>query len=209
MRFKDRYEAGQKLADALKNLDIKSPYVFGMARGGVPVAYEVAKKLNAPLDVLVVRKLGMPQNPEFGFGAIAPEGVSEINTETVQSYRLSSEQIEKIKSAEESELEERLQKYRRDKKLPDLLEKTAIIVDDGIATGVSAKVAIKYLKSKKPQQIILAAPACAKDSEEKLKKYADKIVCLVSSSAFFAVGQWYENFNQTTDEEVTLLLKQF
>lgn len=206
MQFKDRKDAGQRLATELMDLNLKNPYIFGMARGGVPVAYEVAKKLKVPLDVLVIRKLGMPENPEFGFGAIAPEGIMELNRQTVKEYNLDQETIEAVKNREEKELDARLKKYRGSKKFPNLLGKTVILVDDGIATGASARVAVKYLRSKNPKKIILASPTCAKDSEENLKKYADDVVCLISSLYFSAVGQWYEIFDQTDDKEVISFL---
>lgn len=202
MMFKDRRDAGQKLAKTLSALDLKKPYVLGMARGGVPVAYEVAQELKAPLDVLVVRKLGTPQNPEFGFGAIAPNGFSELNEEIIRDLNLADIEIADIKEKEEEELLRRMKKYRGDRSLPNLSNKTVIVVDDGIATGVSAKVAVAYLKSKKPKEIILAAPVCAQDSGEMLKEKADKVICLSSPPYFFSVGEWYEYFPQITDKEV-------
>jgi predicted phosphoribosyltransferase len=202
MRFKDRRDAGQKLAKTLWALDLKSPYVFGMARGGVPVAYEVSRLLKAPLDVLVIRKLGAPYNPEFGFGAIAPDGFFEVNKETVRGLDLTDIEVNEIKKREEQELLRRIKEYRGHRKFPSLADKTVIIVDDGIATGASAKVAVEYLKSKKPKEIILAAPVCAQDSERVLKEEADRVICLSSPPYFSSVGEWYEDFPQTSDEEV-------
>ena len=206
--FLDRKDAGKKLAQKLKEFKIKNPYVFGMARGGVPVASEVAKELKAPLDVVVVRKIGFPLNPEFGIGAIAQGGVKVYNQEIIDNYQVSPKAIKEITENETKELDRRLSLYRDSKSLPKLKNKTAILVDDGLATGISAIAAVKFLKTLKPEVIILAIPVGAPNSVELLESKTDKVICLLKPFEFSSVGQWYKFFDQTTDQEVVDILAQ-
>jgi predicted phosphoribosyltransferase len=206
MFFKDRTDAGRKLAEKLQEMKINNPYVLGLPRGGVPVAAEVAKYLNAPLDVVVVRKLGVPFHPEFAFGAISANDVQYVNERTVEKMNLSEREIKSVDEKERKELQRRIEKYRGDLKYPNINDKTAILVDDGIATGASFKAAIKFTKSLNPERIIIAVPVGAPSSIKELETLVDKLICLHTPDFFSAVGQWYKTFGQTTDEEVKNVL---
>ena len=215
--FKDRTEAGQKLAEKLLEYKQDSPIVFALPRGGVPVGYEVAKALNAPLDIIVARKIGMPSNPEFGVGAIAPGlrhakagsdlaeagDVLVLDTETLRSLGLKRENLENIIRQEKQEMERRVSKYKSGEWSKNAPTDTIIIVDDGLATGVTARAALQSARIiYKPKKLIFASPVCARDSLESLKPYADRIVCVSEPENLVAVGEWYEDFPQTSDEEV-------
>jgi len=206
--FLDRKDAGQKLAKKLKGFNLKNPYVFGMARGGMPVAFEVAQKLNSPLDIVIVRKIGHPLNPEFGIGAIAQGNVLVYNQETIDNYHIDYSEIKENVKKETKELNRRSALYRGSKSLPNLKNKTAILVDDGLATGISAKAAINFLKTLNPKSIVLAVPVGASDSIRELEKEANKVICLLTPDQFLSVGQWYRFFDQTTDQEVVDILAQ-
>lgn len=206
MNFYDREDAGQKLAEKLSGAKFASPHIFALPRGGVPVAYEVARKLNAPLDVVVVRKLGVPVFPELGFGAIAPEGVLEVDNSIVDRFGLDLEDIESVKNAETTEMIRRIQKY--DAWQPkDLAKEVAIIVDDGIATGITTLAAIHFLKKFNPKKLIVAVPVCPVEITERLQKEVDDFICLGEEMYFGAVGEFYQEFPQTTDREVISILK--
>lgn len=206
MFFVDRKDAGERLASQLVKYKNKNPYIFGLPRGGVPVAYEVAKALDAPLDTLTTRKLGAPLYPEFGFGAIAPNGIEVINHDVVKRLGLTKRQIMQIKQSQRTEMERRIKKYRGTLEMPDLKGKTVILVDDGIATGVTIQAAVRYLKTFRPQKLVIAVPVGAPDSVKKLQKEVDEVICLYTPDNFNAVGQWYQEFDQTSDEEVLALL---
>jgi predicted phosphoribosyltransferase len=209
MIFKNRTEAGRLLAQKL-NVDYYcNPIVFGLARGGVITAAAVAKTIHAPLDVLVVRKLCAPSNPEFGFGAIAPKGTEVIDWLTAEKLGLNPFDIEEISNNERIELERRINIYRAGKNYRTLKNRTAILVDDGIATGVSVRAAIAFLESLQPESVIVASPVCATASTSSIKREVEEIICLHSTDDFWAVGQFYEEFPQVTDKEVIQALKQF
>lgn len=209
MIFKDRLEAGQLLVARLKEMGIKNPFVMGIPRGGIIAASEIAKELKAPLDVVISRKLGLPSQPELGFGAIAPGGIMVLNEEIVKLAKIDPETIEKVRKEEDIEIKRRMSAYRDNLPAPDLLGKSVILVDDGIATGITANATIKYLKGLKPKEIILAAPVASTEAAKDLKGLVDSTVFLDIPDNFYAVGQFYLDFPQTTDEEVTNILREY
>lgn len=206
MIFENRTEAGKKLASELTKLNLANPYIIALPRGGVPVAYEVSKALNAPLDIAVVRKLGFPNYPELGFGAIAPGGITVLNTEMVNQVDIEKPEMVSVVIKEEQEMIRRQEKYKGGNSLPELTNKTAIIIDDGIATGITLQAAVSYVKLFNPKQIIIATPVCSPDALDYLKSRGLKIVTLTTPFNFGGVGQWYKEFRQTSDEEVINLL---
>jgi len=210
--FADRTDAGQRLGAKLRELfgdgySGEEIVVLALPRGGVPVAYQVAKALGSSLDVFVVRKLGAPQQPELAMGAIASGGVRVINDEVVRALRITPGQIAEASEREERELERRERAYRGNRAPADIEGRFILLVDDGVATGYTMRAAVAALRERAPTQIIIAVPVAAKDTFEELKRYADAIVCLFTPYDFAAVGQWYRHFDQTSDEEVRLLLE--
>jgi predicted phosphoribosyltransferase len=181
--------------------------VLALPRGGVPVGFEVAKALNAPLDIFVVRKLGLPGQEELAMGAIASGGVRVLNRELIRALGIPEEVVDQITQEEHRELERREREYREGRPPIDVRGKTVILVDDGLATGSSMRVAAFALRQKQPAQIIVAVPVAARDSCEELESVADKVVCAVTPEPFWGVGQWYEDFSQTSDAEVRDLLR--
>jgi predicted phosphoribosyltransferase len=181
--------------------------VLALPRGGVPVGFEVAKALNAPLDIFVVRKLGLPGQEELAMGAIASGGVRVLNRELTRALGIPEEVVDQITQEEHRELERREREYREGRPPIDVRGKTVILVDDGLATGSSMRVAAFALRQKQPAQIIVAVPVAARDSCEELESVADKVVCAVTPEPFWGVGQWYEDFSQTSDAEVRDLLR--
>jgi len=205
-RFTDRAEAGRRLASLLTGLQGEDIVVLGVPRGGVPVAAEVARALNAPLDVILVRKLGLPFQSEMAMGAIGEGGARVLNEDVVRLARLTEEQVADVEARERVELERRGLRYRRDRGRVPLEGRTAIVVDDGIATGSTAKAACSVARSLGAAVVILATPVAPPSSIAELGSSADEVVCLMSPRSFFAVGEWYEDFEPTTDEEVVELL---
>jgi predicted phosphoribosyltransferase/dienelactone hydrolase len=204
--FDDRVDAGRQLAKRLEPLRGQDIVVLGLPRGGVPVAYEVAKALQVPLDVLVVRKLGVPFQPELAFGAIGEDGVRVINDDVVRVADLSDKDMAAVEDAQRAELQRRSERFRRGHKRASLTGRTAVIVDDGVATGATAKAACQVARAHGASRVVLAAPIGAVDIAERFAGYADEVVCLVRPEVFFGVGQGYRNFSQTSDEEVIALL---
>lgn len=205
--FMDRTHAGQLLAGALgKYADRADVIVLGLPRGGVPVAYQVAKRLHAPLDVMVVRKLGVPGWEELAMGAIASGGVRVINEDVVRGSNIPPESIERAAAAELEELHRREMAYRGHTGAPDVKGKTVILVDDGIATGSTIRAAVRALRQQGPARIVIAVPTAAADSCAKLEPLVDEFVAVMRPLYFHAVGQWYEDFQQTTDSEVKQLM---
>lgn len=205
--FADRTHAGQLLAGALaKYADRKDVIVLGLPRGGVPVAFEVAKRLHAPLDVMVVRKLGVPGWEELAMGAIASGGVRVINEDVVRGSNIRPEAVERVAAVELEELHRREMAFRGHTDAPDVRGKTVILVDDGIATGSTLLAAVRALRQQGPERIVVGVPTAAADSCDKLEPLVDDLVTLMRPIYFHSVGQWYENFQQTTDSEVKLLL---
>ena len=206
-RFRDRTEAGDLLAEKLVGYAHRSDViVLALPRGGVPVAAQVAKKLNVPLDVFVVRKLGLPGQPELAMGAIATGGVRVLNGEVINSLRVPDDVINAVTAEEYHELQRRERSYRDDLAPPQVEGKTVIIVDDGIATGSTMFAAIAALRQLNANLIVVATPTIAKSTFDYLRKHADRVVAVVAPEEFYGVGQWYEDFSQTTDEEVHELL---
>lgn len=206
MLFTHRAEAGEKLAEALRHLKGEDPVVLGLPRGGVPVAYRVARALGAPLDVIVVRKLGVPHHRELGFGAIGEGGVRVISEDIVRGSRLGPQDIEAVEHAEEAELTRQATRFRGDRPRVPLDGRTVIVVDDGIATGATAAAACEVVRAQGAARVVLAVPVAPPDAVARLGSAADEVVCLATPHAFRAVGEWYQDFSQTADEEVVFLL---
>lgn len=207
-KFIDRQDAGRVLAEHLKPYAHQSDViVIALPRGGVPVAYEVAKALSVPLDVLIVRKLGLPGHEEFAMGALASGGTIIFNESLLNQLNLNQASIDAVVHAEQEELLRRERLYRGNRPFPDLLGKTVILVDDGMATGLTMQAAVQALRKHHPASIILAVPVAAYESCEDMAKFVDKIVCPLKSLDFHAVGLWYENFSQTSDDEVIRCLE--
>lgn len=206
--FKNRSDAGKRLAAKLQAYANRpNALVLGLPRGGIPVAFEVAAKLGLPLDVLVVRKLGVPGHEEFAMGAIASGGIRVLNEEIIQSLNIPRETIESVTKNQGEELKRREQVYRSDRPRLDVRGLTVILVDDGLATGATMRAAVHALRKQKPASIIVAVPAAAPEACEELGDEADDIICAITPDPFFSVGSWYEDFSQTTDEKVSQLLK--
>ena len=208
MKYIDRRHAGIVLAKLLKEYSRRTDaIILALPRGGVPVAYEIAVALSLTLDVFIVRKLGVPGHEELAMGAIASGGVSVFNEEIVQALHIDQASIDIIKQAELEELIRRERLYRGNSPFPDLLGKTIILVDDGIATGSTMKAALRALQQQKPATIIIAVPVAALSMVDEIADLVDVIVCPLRPVNFYAVGLWYDNFSQTTDEEVIELLE--
>lgn len=203
--FKDRIEAGKLLAKKLSQYKSEDAVVLGIPRGGMPVAFVISKKLNLPLSLVVTRKIGAPVQKELAIGAVGPGGVKVFDQALIKRLRVDQEYIEKRVEVEKRELKKRIKKFG-EKKI-NLEDKVAILVDDGIATGATVEAAIKYLRKKKADKIILAVPVSPKDSLDKLGKLVDKVVVLNTPLEFYAVGQFYRDFPQVSDEEVVQLLQ--
>ncbi len=208
--FRDRTDAGAQLARKLLHYAGRNDViVLGLPRGGVPVAYEVARELNAPLDVFLVRKLGLPGHEELAMGAIASGGVRVLNEEVVGEFGVSPQVIERVAARETAELERREVLYRRGRPAPEVAGRIAIVVDDGLATGSTMRAAVAALKPQKPARIVVAVPVAAPSTCHELGMIVDEIVCAETPERFFAVGAWYDDFRQTTDEEIRRLLAGF
>jgi putative phosphoribosyl transferase len=208
-RFRDRTEAGRVLAERLREYaDGDDVVVLALPRGGVPVAHEVAKALDAPLSVVVARKLGVPGYPELAMGAIASGGSVVLDEGLVGRLGVSRQQLQQVVIDEAGEVARREELYRGGRELPDLEGKTVILVDDGLATGATMRAAALALRELNPAKIVVAVPVAAEETCRQFEDVADDVVCAVTPRPFYAVGQWYEDFDQTTDEEVRDLLAQ-
>lgn len=208
--FKDRRSAGKLLADRLKDLEPAHPVVLAMPRGGVPVAAEVAKALHAPLDLVLVRKIGVPYQPELAAAAVVDGSEPEIvvNDEVVRMAGLTQDYIDEQAQEELAEIERRRQVYLEGRPRPSLENRTLILIDDGIATGASIRAAIAALKRKNPARLILAVPVAPADTIELLKTMVDDVVCLETPEPFFAIGMHYDDFHQVPDEEVVRIMNE-
>ena len=206
MHFRDRRDAGRQLGQFLLRYRDAAPVVLALPRGGVPVGYEVARALGAPLDVLVARKIGAPSQPELGIGAIAPGGVIVLDERTVAALGVTEAELEAIVARETAEMQRRLARYRGDRPPPELRDRTVIVVDDGLATGVTARAAIASVRLEEPRAIVLAVPVAAPESARAFGALVDDLVVVIMPHDFRAVGLWYEDFEQTSDEEVLDLL---
>ena len=206
--FRDRADAGRALADGLAHFGERTDViVLALPRGGVPVAFEVARALGTPLDVFLVRKLGLPGQPELAMGAIASGGVQLINEDVVRAYHVTDAEIDAVVADEERELERRERSYRDGRALPSLAGRTVILIDDGLATGASMRVAVLALRKKSPARIVVAVPVAAAETCEEFRDWVDDVVCAETPAPFYAVGLWYEDFAQITDDEVHDLLR--
>lgn len=206
-QFRDRREAGRRLAEVLRPLASSSGLVvLGLPRGGIPVAFEVASVLGAPLDVCVVRKLGVPGHEEFAMGAIASGGVEMLNASTIRELRITPEDIRRTIARERLELERRERAYRDGHAPTDVRGRTVILVDDGLATGSSMTAAVAAVRQREPRAVVVATPVASASACAELGRVANGCVCVVTPEPFFGVGQWYAEFEQTTDEEVRELL---
>src|SRR5215469_10943904 len=207
VRFRDRTDAGRRLAEKLAAYaDRPDIVVLGLPRGGVPVAFEVARALAAPLDVFVVRKLGFPGHEELAMGAVATGGVRVLNDEVVHGLGIPEDRIDAVAARELQELARRERAYRDGRAPPDVTGKTVILVDDGLATGATMRAAVQALKRQGPERIVVAVPAASPDTSAGLNAEADEVVCVITPEPFVAVGYWYDDFAQTTDAEVCDLL---
>jgi len=205
--FRDRSDAGRQLAAKLAPYaDRPDVLVLALPRGGVPVGYEVARELGAPLDVFLVRKLGVPGHEELAMGAVATGGVRVLNDQVVRALGIPDYVIDAVAEWEERELARRERLYRGDRPPPDVRGKTVILVDDGLATGATMNAAIQALREQQPARIVVAVPTASPEACDELRKEVDDAICAVTPEPFYAVGLWYENFSQTTDEEVRELL---
>jgi putative phosphoribosyl transferase len=205
--YRNRADAGRRLAEELgAYANRQDAIVLGLPRGGVPVAYEVAQALHLPLDVFVVRKLGLPWHEELAMGAIASGGVRLLNQDVVDAYDVSQLEVEQVTRREQQELERRERQYRGTRKFPDVAGKTVILIDDGLATGASMRVAVEALRLERPARIVVGVPVAAAETCSAFREIADEIVCAVQPAPFYAVGLWYEDFSPTSDEEVHALL---
>jgi putative phosphoribosyl transferase len=208
MLFRDRTEAGQTLARHLTAYAGRPDVlVLALPRGGVPVAYEVARALDAPLDVFLVRKLGVPGREELAMGAIATGGVRVLNEDVVRALGIPEQLIDTVAAEEQVELERGERDYRGDRAAPDVRGRTVILVDDGLATGSTMRAAVAALRQQQPVRIVVAAPVGAAETCAEFKEEADESICARTPEPFYAVGLWYGDFSQTTDEEVRDLLR--
>jgi predicted phosphoribosyltransferase len=207
MLFRNRTEAGRLLAEQLQRYAGRSDLlVLGLPRGGVPVAYEVAQSLGAPLDVFLVRKLGVPGHEEVAMGAIATGGVRVVNEDFIRELGILPEAVERVAASEQRELDRRERAYRGSRPAPDVAGKTVILVDDGLATGSTMRAAAEALRRRKPARIVVGVPVAAPETCRELESLVDDVVCAVTPRPFLAVGRWYQDFSETSDEEVRALL---
>lgn len=205
--FKDRIEAGRLLARELKPYaERPGALILALPRGGVPVAFEVAQALGIPLDLMVVRKLGLPGQEELAMGAVATGGIKVLNQALIQNLNISEAVLDSVVDKERKELERRERVYRGERPAPEINNRWIILVDDGLATGATMQAAVSALQQQKPAGIIVAIPVAPPDTVEKLRKEVDEVICLATPESFFAIGAWYEDFSQTSDEEVGGLL---
>ncbi len=208
VRFRDRGEAGRRLAAALERYAGRSKLlVLALPRGGVPVGYQVARALNAPLDVMLVRKLGVPGHEELAMGAIAPGGIRILSDEVIAAFAVTERDIAAIAAREQEELDRREEAYRDGRPHPIIRDRTVVLVDDGLATGSTMRAAAVAIRVQEPAHLVVAVPVAPAETCAALKREADEVICLISPEPFFAVGNWYEDFAQVDDDEVHQLLE--
>ena len=211
MSFRDRTDAGRRLAEALAEYRDRHPIVLALPRGGVAVAAEVAQALAAPLDLVLVRKIGVPDQPELAMGAVAdgPDPVVVRNESVIRMSDISEEEFAAVRDRELAEIQRRRARYLGDRPHPDLKERVAIVVDDGIATGATTRAALRAVRKQKAKRVVLAVPVAPTDTLAELEGEADEIVCLEDYEAFYAIGAYYADFSQVSDEEVVETLARF
>jgi predicted phosphoribosyltransferase len=205
--FRDREDAGRRLAERLLRYRHEDPVVLALPRGGVPVGAEISHALDAPLDVIIARKLGAPGQPELAIGAVAPGGVRLINERVVRWLSIPEDWIERAAEEELAEIERRMRRFRGERPAPEIRDRSVILVDDGIATGMTATAAIRAIRAEDPRKIVLAVPVCAKETFEKLSQEVDELIYLEIPDDLWAIGLWYRDFHQVPDEEVVALLE--
>jgi len=206
-RFRDRHDAGRRLATELRvYANRPDVLVLALPRGGVPVGFEVATALNVPLDVFVVRKLGLPWQEELAIGAIASGGVRVLDRDLIRVARVSDADVDRITETQKAELERQERHYRGVRPFPDLHEKTVILIDDGLATGSTMRAGVEALREERPARIVVAVPVASPQTCDAFRDIADDVICAETPEPFRAVGLWYDDFSQTTDEEVHDLL---
>lgn len=205
-RFRDRRDAGRRLAGCVAELELTAPLVLALPRGGVPVAAEVAARLGAPWEVFVAAKIGTPGHEELGIGALAEGGEDPVVSDAARRAGVSPADLDALARPVREELARRVRTYRGQRALPEMAGRDVVLVDDGLATGVTAEAALVSLRARQPRRLILAVPVCADPTARRLTGLADEVVCAERPADFFAVGQWYDDFRQTTDEEVMDLL---
>jgi len=206
MPFVDRRDAGRRLAAALRHLGGRDVVVLGLPRGGVPVAFEVARALRAPVDVIVVRKLGVPFQPELAMGAIGEGGTRVIDRDVIRHARVTDDDLAAVERRERRELERRVRRFRGDQPGVSLAGRTAVVVDDGVATGSTARAACQVARARGAHWVVLAVPVAPPSSIVELRHVADEVVALETPVSLYAIGTWYEDFSQTSDEQVVALL---
>ncbi|MEA3510631.1 MAG: phosphoribosyltransferase family protein [Actinomycetota bacterium] len=210
MRFRDRHEAGERLADALEEhaalATVDRPLILGVPRGGVPVAAVVSERLEAELDVLVAHKLGAPGNPEFAIGAVAEDGTANLDAEVIDRYGIDSDYIDRETHRQQQEVERRALSLRQGRSPIPVAGRICIVVDDGVATGATLEVSIRLVVGAGADSVIAAVPVGPPATIRRLERIADAVVCPVQPATFYAVGAWYEDFSQVSDETVTALL---
>ncbi|MDI6105269.1 phosphoribosyltransferase family protein [Actinoplanes sp. NEAU-A12] len=211
MIFEDRDAAGRALADDIAQRIPRDgqdrPLVLAMPRGGVPVAVPVAERIGADLDIILVRKIGAPGRPEFGVGAIAEDGPPVFDRSVLKHLGVTEDDLADTVAAERAELARRSRRYRGDRPAPQVTGRTVVLIDDGLATGVTARAALRWLHSRQPRRLILAVPVCSPEARDLLTADADDVVCLYAPEFFRAVGQWYTDFDQLTDTDVDRVLR--
>lgn len=205
-RFADRRDAGRQLAARLASFAGERPVVVGLPRGGIPVASEIATALRAPLEILAVRKLGAPHNPEYGIGAIVEDGTRIFDPEALVALTIDGCALESIVADASEELRRRVVAYRGGRSPMRLRNRTVVVVDDGVATGVTDTAATRAIRRQRPRRLILAVPVCAPDSLVRLRREADEVICLIAPSRLRGVGEWYRDFSQIQDQEVIAAL---
>ncbi|MDQ7794610.1 MAG: phosphoribosyltransferase [bacterium] len=206
MLFLDRVDAGRRLARRLARAGLPDPVVLAIPRGGVVVAAEVARELDAPLDLVIPRKIGAPHNEELAVGAVGPDGSLHLDQDLVKALALTPAYLEEEARRQVQEITRRMSRYRGDRPYPDLAGKTVIVVDDGVATGSTVTAALTGLRARHPARLVLAVPVAPRDTLQRLAAEADEVFCLATPEPFHAVGQFYQSFGQTSDEEVVRLL---
>lgn len=204
--FENRKDAGRILAKSLMSFEGDDVIILALPRGGVSVAYECVKLLDMPMEVVVARKIGAPFNPELGIGAISEGNTVVLDKDTIKTFNITQEELNLIIEKEKKELQRRIKLYRDDNPLPDLHYKTVILIDDGLATGITAEAAIKAILKLQPLKLIFAAPVCAVQNKGKIRSEVDEVICLYSPSDLNSIGQYYRDFTQTTDEDVIKIM---
>ena len=206
--FNDRIDAGKRLAKRLSEYANRPDVlILALPRGGVPVAFEVAKELNVKMDVFIVRKLGVPGNEELAMGAIASDNIRVLNEDVIRSFHIPQRVIDEVTANELKELERRERIYRGNRPKPKISGSTVILIDDGLATGATMRAAVAAVKTKNPAKVIIAVPVAAPDTCSAFGKEVDEIICVATPEPFYGVGAWYEDFSQTTDKEVCRIIR--